>query len=270
MFRKRKEVREAELALESMRHRFGENSPEVVVAMINAAVQYQNAGDHRAALHLRSNVVEVQRRIYGDDSVEVINARDRLALAHFTAGDFASAYVIQREIVDSLVAVCDQNDSNVLRAKKVLARSYYEAKQFELACGMMSDVVTGYRASLGRTAPETLENSLYLGDILRQTGRFRAALAVDQEVVTAGKKAEADQRLMLTAWRSVFEDFLRMDSVAGVVGALEEMVAIGKSEGIRVATDATIADLVRMRDRIVAEVGEDRYLKVLGMVRSAG
>jgi hypothetical protein len=270
MFRRRRELQELQRQVDDLREHFGENSPQLVTAMGNLASHYEKECRFDTSVSLRARVVEIQRGLYGDESLEVINALDKLSLVHFARADFVSAQTIQKEIVQRLLNYWDPNSRTIIKAKRLLAQSLYMSHDLNGSYDVMMDVVESSKAVFGRSAPETLESTVYLGDILRHLDRFATAWSVDREVVSIAQESGSDPHLVLTAWRSVLEDCESLDNVSGTIKALEAIAVIAGSlpedDAVRKRLPTMGPGVVAMKDQIVKAVGEQRYQELLRIV----
>ncbi|GAB2567207.1 cytochrome c [Paractinoplanes abujensis] len=169
--------------LRRYRSRYGDNSPETVLALLTVSIDQRVTGDLAAAREAGEAAVAGLRELYGETHPHTAGAKSDLAVTLRLLGQYDAARALDEQALQELKERLTNSHALVISARINLASDLYELGDFEGAQKLDTESFAQCVDLLGVGHPTTLACGVNLAMDLRGLGRDSEASSLFSEMI---------------------------------------------------------------------------------------
>ncbi|KAH8834507.1 hypothetical protein DL96DRAFT_495939 [Flagelloscypha sp. PMI_526] len=218
----RKELTERQL-------RMGVSHPHTLRSMNNLALALLDLGQHRSALELNEQVLELQKQIYGEEHPNTLISMNNLALIYSDLGQHLNALELQEQVLKLQTRILGEEHPSTLKSMNNLAVTYSGLRQHRNALKLKEQVVTLRKRILGEEHPDTLESMNHLAVTYSDLCQHGNALELQEQVVTLRKGILGEEHPhTLNSMNNLGQTYSDLGQHRNALGLQEQVVTLRK------------------------------------------
>lgn len=163
-------------ALESGKHNFGPEHPNVVTNQANLAMTLRELGDYSRAAELLESALEIAERNFESERQSITTLQSNLAIVLSDLGNYSRAVQLLEKSVENTKRNCGEDHQSVSVSQSNLASVYQDLGNYPDAIKLLESALKRDLLNFGEDHPNIAYIKSNLGNVFRDLGQYDQAV----------------------------------------------------------------------------------------------